>query len=348
MVAALDAVYIPGIRSSELLALQLYFLEAVKSGLCEPILITYELPERAVALGRYHLYAGPETCGGIGAYRRLTGGRVIGAGDGWIGCALILPSRDWLLPQKNPGLKPEQVMNRYVRGLLAGLRSLGADGFYPGRDAITIDRREIAICSFETDSSGAMLFEALIAVNRGLEELVHDLELFDADGALTVPMYNAGAVTTLSRELGREVARDEVASAIEAGYGTLLEVSRRELTPEEWSQAKFRTGGIDDVWLNARKLDPKLPLVGRERIQLGYAEAHLALDSRGTIERLMMAGDFIANSSGLAAFEHELIGERSDLISVSAAVAKIYGDGANYILGLGDLVNLSRAIMKAS
>ena len=345
--AALDAIYIAEIRSSELLALQLYFLESIKSGGSEPILITYGLPERAVALGRYHLYAGPETRQGIDAYRRLTGGRIIGAGHGWLGCALILPSRDWLLPQKNPALKPEQVMNRYVRGVLAGLRNLGVDAFYPGRDAVTVDRREFAICSFETDSSGTMLFETIVAVSRGLENLVHDLELLDPDGALTIPMYSSDAVTTLSREVGRELSTEEVAKAIEAGYATLTEVRHRELTQEECSQARSR-GDMAARWLTSRRHDPALRFVGRERLQLGFAEAHVALDSRGQIERVMMAGDFIANSSGLDAFEHELGGKRMDLMSVSAAVAKVYADGANYILGFGDLTNLARVIMKAS
>jgi lipoate-protein ligase A len=348
VVAALDAVYIAETRSSELLALQLYFLEAVRSGRCEPILFTYGLPERAVALGRYHLYAGPKTRNGIGAYRRLTGGRISGTGEGWLGCVLILPSRDWLLPHKDPALKPEQMMNRYVRGVLAGLRALGVDGFYPGRDAVTVDRREIAICSFETDSSGAMLFETIIAVKRGLENLVYDLELLDTEGALTVPMYGTDAVTTLSREVGRDLSTEEVAKAIEAGYGTLMEVRRRELTQDEWSRAKSGSADMASGWLTSRKPDPALRLVGRERIQLGYAEAYLTLDTLGRIERLMMAGDFIANSSGLDEFEHELAGKRLDLVNVSAAVAKVYADGANYMLGLGDLTNLSRVIMKAS
>ncbi len=348
--SALDAINVQEVSSWELLALQSFFLEAVGAGRHIPVLMTYGLAGRAVSLGRYHLYGGPETNRGIDVYRRLTGGRIVGAGQGWLGLALILPSRDSVLPQDAPGLKPEQVMNRCVRGMLAGLRDLGVDSFYPGRDAVTVARREIAVCSLETSSSGALLFEADIAINRGLEALVDDLELLDPEGALTCPMYSAETTTTLRRELGRDVSSEEVAAAIESGYEAMFgRVGRRALTAAERAQAKrCGTELAASGWLTSRKSDPSLTMVGRERIQLGFAEARLALNEAGTIERVMIAGDLIANSGGLTEFERALSGKRLDLISVSAAVAKTYADGANYILGVGDLTNLSRLIMKAS
>ncbi len=349
--AGLDAFYIPEITYPELLGLESRLLEAVAGGRRAPALITYALTGRLVSLGRYHLYDGPEEHGGVGAYRRLTGGRIASGGQGWLGCALIVPSRDSLLPRQNAGgLKPDQVINRCVRGMLTALGELGLDCFYPGRDAITVKRRELAICSFETDSSGALLFETILAVNRGLEEMVHDLERLDPDGALTCPMYDAERTTTIARELGRDVSSTDLAAAVEAGYAALFGgVTRREIASGERSEARERGAALaTSGWLTARHHDPSLRLVGREAIQLGFAEAHLALNAGGEIERLMMAGDFIANSGGLAKFEHELRGKRLDLMNLSAAAAKVYGDGENYILGLGDLTNLCRVIMKAS
>ena len=349
--AVFDAIYVPELTHRELLGLQSCFLEAVRAGHRAAALITYTLAGRLVSLGRYHLYDGAHQGEGIEVYRRLTGGRIAGSGRGWFGCALILPSRDSLPLQKIAGsLKPEQVINRCVRGVMSGLGELGLNSFYPGRDAITVERREVAICSFEIDSFGALLFETILSVNRGFQDLVLDLELADPHGALTCPIYTVETTTTLARELGREVAAGELARAIEAGYAALFgDARRRELTSDERLEARHRGAELAaSQWLTARKRDPSLGLVGRERIQLGFAEAYLALNAAGQIDRLMMAGDFIANSGGLAAFERELKGKRPDLMSVSAALAKVYGDGVNYILGVGDLTNLCRIIMKAS
>src|SRR4029077_14926102 len=146
-----------------------------------------------------------------------------------------------LLKEDVSRLKPDTIMNRYARGLLAGLRALGVDCFYPGRDAITFEGRDLAMCSFETDASGAMLFESMLAVNRGMENLVHDLELIDPDGALPCAMYTSDSATTLARELKREVGFHELADRNSAGYeGLLGETRRRELTALETADASRR------------------------------------------------------------------------------------------------------------
>ncbi len=110
----------------------------------------------------------------------------------------------------------------------------GLECFYPGRDAITFERRELAMCTFETDASGAMLFEAAIAVNRGMEEVVHDLERFDPAGQLNCAMYGPEAATKLVRELDRDISFPEIADAIAHGYSDFLGGGdRRELSPVE-------------------------------------------------------------------------------------------------------------------
>ncbi len=61
----------------------------------------------------------------------------------------------------------------------------------------------------------------------------------------------------------------------------------------------------------------------------------------------MLSGDFIANSPGISRFERELAGLRLDLATISAAAAGIFGDGSNYILGLGEIANLVELVMQA-
>src|SRR6266404_1981917 len=239
--AALDVIIEPALAPNALIGLQSHLLDAVVTRQTAPVALIYTSPGRSISIGRYHLYSGTAEKRGIGAYRRLTGGRVVGAGEGWLGLALILPSRIALLKEDALRLKPDQIMNRYARGLLAGLRALGLDCFYPGRDAITFERRELGMCSFETDASGAMLFESMLAVNRGMENLIQDMELIDPDGALPCRMYDSESATTLAHELKREVAFDELADAVAAGYESILGETRRlELTASEMADAENR------------------------------------------------------------------------------------------------------------
>lgn len=347
--AALDMIVAPALGADALVGLELHLLERVVTGETPPVALIYSSPGRKTSIGRYHLYAGPAERTGIGALRRLTGGRVVGAGAGWLGLALILPNRTALLKEDASRLKPDQIMNRYARGLLGGLRKLGLDCFYPGRDAITFERREIAMCSFETDASEAMLFEAMLAVNRGMDDVVHDLEQIDPDGAIPYRMYTPESATNVVRELGREVAFDELADAIAAGYeGILGETRRRELTALETARATERSRAlVASRWLNNRmpmELPSKAIKKNRIAAQLGTIETAVALESDGTIAAAMLSGDFIANSSAITELENELVGQRLDLGSVSHAVTKTFGHGGNFFLGAGELSNLVRLI----
>src|SRR6266404_3214806 len=313
--AALDVIIEPALAPNALIGLQSHLLDAVVTRQTAPVALIYTSPGRSISIGRYHLYSGTAEKRGIGAYRRLTGGRVIGAGEGWLGLALILPSRISLLKEDASRLKPDQIMNRYARGLLAGLRTLGLDCFYPGRDAITFERRELAMCSFETDASGAMLFESMLSVNRGMENLIQDLELIDPDGALPCRMYDSESATTLARELKRDAAFDELADA-------MADASKRALVKSGWlnDRIALRSGTIKK---------------NRVAAQLGAIEVAVSLKADGTIAAITLSGDFIANSSAIAELENELIGNRIDLGSVSHAVMKIFADGENYFLGAG-------------
>jgi lipoate-protein ligase A len=345
--AVLDVIVAPALPPNALVGLELHLLERVVTRETPPVALIYMSPGRSVSIGRYHLYAGSAEKRGIGIYRRLTGGRVVGGGEGWLGLALILPSRTALLKDDVSRLKPDQIMNRYARGLLAGLRALGLDCFYPGRDAITFERRELAMCSFETDPSGGLLFESMLAVNRGMENIIQDLELIDPDGALPCRMYDSESATTLARELKREVAFDELADAIAAGYeGILGATQRRELTAIETVDADRRGRElVGSGWLNDRTA-PRAGTIQKNRIaaQLGSIEAAVALESDGTIAAVTLSGDFIANSSAIAELESELVGKRLDLGSVSHTVTKIFGQGRNFFLGAGELSNLARLI----
>jgi lipoate-protein ligase A len=349
VVPDLDVILAPALAPDDLLGLELCFLDAIATRQTPPVLLMYASPGRAISIGRYHLYCGPPERDGINAVRRLTGGRVVGAGRGFLGLALILPTRTALLKEDSTRLKPEQIMNRYARGILTAMHALGIDCFYPGRDAITFDQREIAMCTFETDASGAMLFEASIAHNRAMEDVVHDLERIDPDGALSCRMYDAASATKVVRELARDVSFDELTGAIASGYRTLLgETRHRELTALETAQAQHRGRTLaNSNWLSQPTSRPLLTLRNRIASQLGAIEAAVALDADKRIEAAQLSGDFIANSPAIAELESELRGRPLELGSISQAVTKTFGhnENGNFFLGVGELGNLVRLIV---
>jgi len=345
----LEAIVRPAISPWDLLGLELHLLEAVAARRSAPVLVLYTIGGCAVSIGRYHLYAGAPDHDGIVAMRRLTGGRAVGAGDGWVGLALVLPGWGALLPKRDANLKPEQVMNRYARGLLAGLRALGLECFYPGRDAITVEQREVAMCTFEADNSGALLFEASIAVNRGMEDLSRDLDRLDPAGTVPSVMHSRETSSTLERELRREIGSAEVAEVIVRGYREALgEVRERELADEEIQHAVESGKALQSIhWLRRVADASEYNRSARMTAQLGQIEAWLGVSADNRIERLMLGGDLIGNSPGIALFEAALEGQTHDLIAVSNSVSRVFSADRNFILGLGELSNLVRLVVDA-
>jgi hypothetical protein len=190
-----------------------------------------------------------------------------------------------------------------------------------------------------------MLFEASVAHNRGMEELVHDLERIDPDGALSCRMYDAASATKIVRELARDVSFDELAGAIASGYESSLgETRRRELTAIESAQAQHRGRDLaTSNWLQGPARQSKT-LKNRIASQLGAIAAAVALSADRTIEAMRLSGDFIANSPAIAELESELRGRTLDLPSISQAVTKTFGRNDNFFLGTGELSNLVRLI----
>jgi hypothetical protein len=240
-------------------------------------------------------------------------------------------------------------MNRYARGLLAGLRALGVECFYPGRDTITLEKREIAMCSFDSDATGALLFEASIAVSRGMEELSRDLDRFDPAGTVPSSVHTSDTSTTLARALNRNFSFEEISSAIVRGYAEAFgNVQQRELTADETTQAAFSTRELQSIhWLRRVADGSEYNRSGRIAAQLGQITASLGVSGDNRIERSMLSGDFIASSSGIAELEAALEGQSHDLVAVSNAVTRTFANGRNFVLGLGDLTNLVRLIASA-
>jgi lipoate-protein ligase A len=335
-VAALDAMFLPGIEPAFLLGLELDLMESAAAGRCPPALIVHCAPRPALALGRYHLYAGAPESRGIGILRRMTGGRAAGAGPGWIWIAIVAPDMAALVPEHGRAIAPAQVINRHVRGLLAALRGMGIDCSYPGRDAITSNRREIAMCSFECARSGAILFEAALAVERGMIEFVRELDCVEDARDVTCPPYDSDNATTVARELGRAPGFDEIAHAIAAGYASLAGgANPRELGADERAAAARRGAELGGSGWLRRERAASFNRTGRIASQLGSIQAHLEVDASGIIRHAILSGELIANSAGVAQLEHALEGLAFEPGTIESAVRDTFADGRNFILGLG-------------
>jgi hypothetical protein len=271
-------------------------------------------------------------------------------GDGFVGFAMVLPHRSALVSTDRLALAPYQVLNRYVRGILEGFKLAGAAAFYPGRDLITVDRRVLALVSFEVDRSGTLLFEAIVANDRDFSVLPGMLDAVDRDGVITAEMLSAEGTTCLATELGTQLTTEEVAEMVRRGYEKQFDVAfePHQLTPLErqavGATAEHEFG--DDRWLRQRQMRGDLDHHAVARAQLGTFEAYFSLEQGRFVKDIVFAGDFIANSAAIERLERDLRLCPAEWRAIDAVASEIFAQPDNYILGIGPLRTIADTVTK--
>jgi hypothetical protein len=311
-------------------ALDLQILDLASHRAERAWLRVYGLTGEVVSLGRYHLAPAGDPQGRVSLHRRLGGGRVAPLGPGFAVVSLTLPHRSALVAQEPLALRPEQALNRCVRGLLGGLRGLGVDAFYPGRDRITVDRRVLGAVALESDARGTTVFEAVLAIDGDWLALPERVVAVDRDGVLAAEVLAATEVTSLAAHVRppslAELAH-RVAESFAEQFALALAAGTDPVPPAEAAQRAA-------AWVASRRLRPQLSRHGISWGQLGVLEVYL--DVRGSeIVDALLAGDFIADSASIARLEQGLRGCPLDAGPLAAAVDAVYADPRSFLLGVG-------------
>jgi len=314
------------------------------------VLRVYDFAGDVLSLGRYHLAPDPSAPAPVRMHRRFSGGRAVPFGDGFVGLALFLPHRSALYGNDQLALAPYQVPNRYVRGVLEACRLAGLEVFYPGRDFITANRRVLGMVSFEVQRSGAMLFEAVLAVRREFSLLPRLLEQADPAGVIKAEMLMPHDTTSLERELHTSLTTEEIAHLLRRGYekqfNSALEPHALSPLEERAINATARHEFHDDRWLRQRQLRPELDRHAWTRVQLGMFEAYFGLEQDRFLRDVVFAGDFIANSPAIQQLEHELRLCPAEWRAIDAVVSDVFAQRENYILGIGHVRTITDTICK--
>jgi len=325
-----------GVTPARLLADDRTAARAARVG--QGTLRTATLPGDVVSLGRFHL--APADARDDGAlWRRASGGRVVPCGDGFVVLSLILPHRSALESDDPHALRPEQVMNRCVRGLLDGLNALGVSALYPGRDTVTAGGQPLALVSFDGDAGGVLLFEAVVSVERDWSALPAMLDRVDPGGVVRASFVLPGAATSVARELGRAAEVDDVMAALQQGYAARLGgVVADGPAPQ--------AAGDAGAWLRARVPRPDLDRHGWSPTMLGTLDVHLAT-AGGVLREVMLSGDVIAPAPTIASLEAGLRGCPAARDAVQAVVGRVFAAPDAFVLGIGPVTTITDTVMRA-
>jgi lipoate-protein ligase A len=288
-----------------------------------PVLRVYGWPGDLLLLGRYH--ASPGGC--ADAPRRLSGGRAVVAGTGFVGISLVLPHRSALVSDDPQALSAEQVLNRAVRGILGGLEVLGIAAYYPGRDLVTVGGKPIGWLSLAVEEGGVTVVEAGLAIERDLALLPMLADRLDPGGVVPVTLWLPDAVTSLARERrGPVPGVADIAGAVSEGF-------RRRLGCEIVPDAPSREDEVYAVDVAGEGV-PDGAGAGRTVVMLGTLLATVLLAPDGTLAAVRFGGDVIAPVATVRAIERALIGEIPARAALVARVVEVLARRDHFLLGV--------------
>ena len=255
---------------------------------------------------------------GVEINRRPTGGGAILMGEDQLGIALMLPAR-------GPGThgRPRELMQRFARGLIAGLASAGLSATFRGKNDLAVGGRKIAGLGVHRHPGGGLLFHGSLLVDLDVPRMVQVLrtpfEKITEEEVRVVSRRTATVRGELSRDVSMEEVRDEIAGGFAAAFDVALVPGALE-DPEidEVAALEQQKYGRDE-WVYRTQALPPTTGVASVRTLDGSLRVHVARTG-GTIQAVSIRGDFFASERALAEVEGCLRWHPADPDAIRATV----------------------------
>lgn len=285
----------------------------------------------------------PGVAGGAPAVvlRRPSGGVTVRAGEGILYLALALHERSSLMPCPRA-----RILNRNVRGALAGFRQAGIIAHYFGRDFLSIDARPAAYVGWAARTDGRVLLEFFVCETSSCfipaRELGYPARANDPFRGKEAWTLQQAVGTVIGSEKHEPVRGRALLEQLAAGYQSSFGAALSPAAiPDAWLQTEPRSGLPPDP--DASALHWSHPI----EEAIGFVSAGVAMDGAGKLARVRVCGDFFADDTCAITLERMLIGVEPTTDHIARAVDNAYGQAGHDVEGIRDLRTFQTAILDA-
>jgi lipoate-protein ligase A len=301
--------------------------ERVGQGVSQPTLRLYTYRSHCALVGRFQrieneIYVDYCQTQGIALNRRPTGGGAIIMGAGQLGVALTIPGQGG----ETYG-HARELMAQFSAGIVGGLDALGVTADFRGKNDIEVDGRKIAGLGVYRAPSGGLLFHASLLVDLDVSLMLKILNTpFEKISDKEIALVST-RVSTVRREVGREVALDEVRQEVAAGYAGAfnIELDPGDFTPDErqaimaLEQEKY----LSEDWVFQTTAVPDTMGSAKVKMPTGLLDVSVTMAGR-MIKAVFISGDFFAPDNAIADLEASLRWHTSDPEAVTTTLQQRY------------------------
>ncbi len=276
---------------------------------------------------------------GLVVVRRATGGPTYRAGEGIAYLALGLRTGSELLPCPR-----DRVLNRNVRGALAGLGAAGLPVHYFGREFLSVERLPAVGCGWSRDPRGHVLVEFFVGATAPYAPDPACVAWpARGDAAMTPrsPISFAHAFASRCPDATAPDADALVALALRRGWVSTYGVDAEPIAAPS-AHVRPDLTQHDDA-RHGRALRWSAP----REVPIGFLCAGLHVDD-GVIADARLAGDFFADEAGLVTLRDALLGAPPEPARFVAAINGAFGADGAVIEGLRSLAPVLEAFLEAA
>ena len=264
--------------------------------------------------------------------RRPTGGGAILMGDDQLGVALTIPGT-----ADDSYSRARELMTQFSSGVVHGLQSLGVAASFRRKNDIEVNGRKIVGLGIYRAPKGGLLFHASLLVGVDIPLMLRVLKTpFEKISDKEIDTV-ADRITTVRREIGREITVDEVRARVAEGYAATFGVSLNGggFTDEECRAiADLQSLKYDTAeWVNQTTAVPDAQGSAKIKTPNGLIDVRLTL-AGNTIKAIMIGGDFFAAEGAVADLESTLRWHSADPKAVAITLESVYAKRADDLASL--------------
>ncbi|MBI3359575.1 MAG: hypothetical protein HY023_00515 [Chloroflexi bacterium] len=259
---------------------------------------------------------------GIAVNRRPTGGGAILMGADQLGVALTIPGH-----ADDSYNRARELMAQFSAGIVNALQSLGVEASFRRKNDIEVKGRKIVGLGIYRTPGNGLLFHASLLVGLDIPLMLRALKTpFEKISDKEIATV-ADRVTTVRREIGREIELNEVRQRVAEGYSAAFDVS---LAPGTFTDdecriitALEREKYLTNDWV--RQTTAVADATGSAKVKTpgGLIDVRTTL-AGGTIKALYVGGDFFAGEGAVANLEAALRWHSAEPNAVAATLAEVY------------------------
>jgi lipoate-protein ligase A len=263
---------------------------------------------------------------GIAVNRRPTGGGAIIMGADQLGVTLTLPGRG-----DDSYSRARELMAQFSTGVVNGLQSLGVAASFRRKNDIEVGGRKIVGLGIYRAPHNGLLFHASLLVGLNIPLMLRVLKTpFEKISDKEIATV-AERVTTVRREIGREVELGEVRARVADSYAAAFRVSliSGDFSGEEQHAiaALEREKYLTEEWVNQTTAVPDAFGAAKLKTPGGLLDVRVTL-AGNTLKAVLIGGDFFAGEEAVFDLEASLRWHPAKPEAIAATLRHTYAERA--------------------